>query len=121
MPLAGGPLRLESCASVRSRGGLRESPWTDFQAGTITKVPTGGGAPVLIAKSVSNPRCLALDATTVYWTDMCPEGAEVIARMRDREVPEIVGLRQHSPKGGRRDGRCRPESGGLGVRRRRRA
>jgi sugar lactone lactonase YvrE len=43
--------------------------WTDIGAGTVMKVPLGGGTPTTLASGGAAANGMAVDATNVYWTD----------------------------------------------------
>jgi hypothetical protein len=44
--------------------------WTDYDSGTVMKVPRAGGALTQIAAGQLGPHGIAVNATSVYWTDM---------------------------------------------------
>ncbi len=41
--------------------------WTNQYAGTVMKVPTGGGSPVTLAAGTFGAYGLAIDSTNAYW------------------------------------------------------
>ena len=50
---------------------------SDNAVGTIVKQPLAGGAPTVLAQSLSTVGPIAIDATNVYWTDMFGSVASV--------------------------------------------
>jgi hypothetical protein len=44
--------------------------WADTVAGTIMKIAGTGGTPVLLASLQDSPQGIAIDATSVYWTNL---------------------------------------------------
>jgi hypothetical protein len=49
--------------------------WTDETAGTVSKVPVGGGDAVVIAKDQFGASDLAIDGANLYWLDDITDGA----------------------------------------------
>jgi hypothetical protein len=42
--------------------------YTNYSAGTVSRVPIGGGASVVIASGQSDVNAVTTDATAIYWT-----------------------------------------------------
>jgi hypothetical protein len=49
--------------------------WTDETAGTVTKVPVGGGDATVIAKDQASVSELAIDGANLYWLNAGTDGA----------------------------------------------
>lgn len=49
--------------------------WTDSSGGTVMKAPLGGGTPTTLAPGQVGPDGIAVDGTSVYWTNNDDPGA----------------------------------------------
>jgi sugar lactone lactonase YvrE len=49
--------------------------WTASNDGTVMEVPIGGGTPVALASLQSYPTGIAVDGTSVYWTNYAGAGS----------------------------------------------
>jgi sugar lactone lactonase YvrE len=69
MPLAGGPTTLLGASGGELAIDRSYVYWADGAANAIMKLPVDGGAPTKVASSISLPMHIAVDGTSVYWTD----------------------------------------------------
>jgi sugar lactone lactonase YvrE len=73
MPLAGGtPTALASGLTCPNKTVVDATGvyWTDFCTGTVKKVPLAGGAVITLAQEASSDaEGIAVDATSIYWTN----------------------------------------------------
>lgn len=73
--------------------------WTDFVAGTVQRMPRGGGPVQVIAPNEGHPSHLALDDAFVYWTTR-GEGnndGTVVRACKDGRLPEYLALGENKP------------------------
>jgi hypothetical protein len=57
------------CTGLHVATGAGTLFWTDTANGTVSRMPTSGGAAVTLAKDQSGPTLLALFGDTLYWID----------------------------------------------------
>jgi hypothetical protein len=62
-------IRPEKWAAFTSSVDATSLYWTNYNDGTVMKMPTSGGTPTTLASSQNNPGFIAVDATSVYWTN----------------------------------------------------
>ena len=77
--------------------------WLTAGAGSIMKVPKGGGPAEAIAEGLSAPRAIALDATHVYWANqgsspMFTDGS-VTRAPKGGGAPETIASGERGPYG----------------------
>ncbi len=83
-----------------NEGEQTESKGNAYTAGSIMRMPSGGGAPITIASGVGRPALVAVAKGWAYWTADSPSGYTSTAIWRapidgsEKAVPIADGLRQ---------------------------
>src|SRR5207237_428964 len=75
--------------------------WVDTNGGTAMKAPRGGGTPITLATGLDQPQAIAVDGTSVYWTNLAPstEMGTVMKVAIGGGTPVVLANGQHGPLG----------------------
>jgi hypothetical protein len=71
--------------------------WVEYDAGTLKKVPVGGGSVVTLATGQNNAVGLAVFAGTVYWTIYANPGAVMSMPADGSAAPRVIAANQLNP------------------------
>ncbi len=73
--------------------------WTDFVAGTVERMPRGGGPVQVVARDESHPSHVTLDDTFVYWTTrgVGENDGTVMRACKDGRFPQYLALDENRP------------------------
>jgi hypothetical protein len=71
--------------------------WIEYDAGTLKKVPVGGGSVVTLATGQNNATGLAVYAGTVYWTIFATPGSVMSMPADGSASPTVVAPDLRNP------------------------
>ncbi len=74
--------------------------WTSWGEGTISTLPKSGGTPTVLTSEAHSPSALAVDDTSIYWTeDVSDGGGRVVSMPLGGGTPLTLASGQNGPRG----------------------